>query len=130
MAYTIDGNDLGDVFKERFPPRSNLDLITFPMSASNEAFTYDYNGVSRIITIDGKKIFTTKILLWNWIATIDALQNGDQDVIIYHSDGWANSTTGNYTTGNFNVKIDSFEARPIMSVPLAVEYTLVMFEGE
>ena len=129
MAYTINNEDLGEVFDERFPPKSNLDHITFPLSASSEAFVYDYNGVARVITIKGKKTFTTKAALWDFIATIDALQNGNQPIYVYHSDGWANSTSGNYTDGKFNVKIDSFAPKPILSAPLAVEYTLVMFEG-
>lgn len=129
MAYEIDGNDLGDVFDERFPPKSNLDHVTFPLSASSEAFVYDYNGVARVITIKGKKTFANEAALWDWISAIDILQNGNQPIYVYHSDGWDKSTSGNYTDGNFNVKIDSFDPKPILSTPLAVEYTLVMFEG-
>lgn len=129
MAYTLDENDLGDVYDDRFPSKSNLDHVTFPLSGSKDAFVYDYNGVARVITIKGKKTFATKAELWNWIATIDALQNGNQPIYVYHSDGWANSTSGNYTDGNFNVKVDSFDPKVILSTPLAVEYILVMFEG-
>ena len=132
--YIVDNSgsqiDLGNVYSERFPPKANLDHVTFPLSASSEAFVYDYNGVTRVITIKGRKGFDTLAEVWNWIGSIDELINGDQNPRVFHSDGWNNSTTnGNYKDGNFNVKIESFDPIVKEGIPLLVDYTLILFEG-
>ena len=130
MAYTLNGEDLGDVNEENMNKWSDLDQVSYPLSDSSEASVFDYQGVKRVITITGIKYFDTAADLWNWVQTIDALQNGDQSTVIYHSDGWDKATSGSYTDGNFNVKVNRFIVRYVNNQTLSIVYTLTLYEGE
>lgn len=131
MAYTLNANDLGEVASEESNKSANLDHVTYPLSDSNEASVFDYSGVKRIITINGRKIFNTAVELWDWISDIDALLNSNQSTIVYHSDGWNNASAGKtYATGNFNVKVDRFRIIHLNEAVLSVTYILILFEGE
>lgn len=131
MAYTLNGNDLGDVQSEEHNQWSDLEQIAYPLSGTSSVTVMDYQGVKRIITIRGRYSTTTLALLANWVAAIDALQNGAQTTVVYHSDLWDASTSGNYTAGNFNVKVARFV--PIYSsdyIAFSVNYMLTLYEGE
>jgi len=130
MTYTLNDNDLGEIINEEHNQSSDLERIAYPLSGSSEVTVIDYNGVKRVITIRGRYSADTSADLWNWIATINALQDGNQITVIFHSDGWDNSTSGDYTDGNFDVKVASFRFMYINEVVLSVEYTLTLFEGE
>ena len=127
---TLNNYDLGQITSERHRKMSNLEQQTYPLSDSNEASVFDYSGVKRVITITGTYTADNLTDLWNWVADMDALQNGEQETIIFHSDNWANTTRGNYQDGNFNVKVDSFEVNHTNTAKLMVTYTVVLFEGE
>ena len=130
MAWTLDDNDLGHIESENPPVSSDLDLISFPLSTSKESFCMDYGGVKRIITVKGRYYATTIEGLANWIATMDALQNGGQSTVIYHSDLWDASTVGDYQDGKFNVKVQRFDPLYVNTQTLSVTYTLTLYESE
>ena len=130
MTYTLNGNDLGEIENEEARKWSDIDLVSYPLSDSKESSGFDYAGVKRVINIRGSKTFDSAEDLWNWVAIIDALQDGDQSTIIYHSDGWGSSSAGSYTAGNFNVKVDNFVVTHTNLIVLSVNYTIVLFECE
>lgn len=130
MTYTLNGTDLGEVYREEHSQTSDLEQVSYPLSTSSECTVMDYGGVKRVITLSGRKQATTAVELWNFIATLDALQNGNQITVVFHSDGWDNSTSGNYQDGNFNVKVQTFRPIHVNDSVLSVNYTLVLFEGE
>lgn len=127
---TLNGIDLGDIQSEKHRQYSDLDQQSFPLSDSSAAFVYDYAGVKRVINIDGIKTADTEAELWNWAAIIDALQTGNQPAYTFHSDRWSNSTTGSYTSGNFSVKVDSFEITAHNAQMHKIAYRIVLLEGE
>lgn len=133
MAYTINALELGIVHKEEFSPSSDLDVMGFPASGSKDTEAYDCGGVTRKITVTGTLTGTSVQDLMDKCMRIDALQNGDQTTVIYHSDAADESTyttgTFNYTSGNFYVKVESFRYSYIGGQPLKVEYTLELVES-
>jgi len=130
MTYTLNGTDLGQIISEEHGQTSDLDQTSYPLSTSAECTVMDYGGVKRVITLRGRYKGATAEALWNFIATLDALQNGQQETVVFHSDGWDNSTVGNYQTGNFNVKVQTFRPIYVNESVLSVTYVLVLFEGE
>lgn len=129
---TLDGNDLGQIENEQVGKTSDIDQQTYPFSDSTEAFCFDFSGAKRIITISGVKTATSAATLWNWVQTMDALQNGDQNGTggyKYVSGGWANATVGLYTDGEFNVYIGEFRVTHANLAKLMVRYQLVLLEG-
>lgn len=130
MAYTLNGTGLGEIISEEHGQTSDMEQVSYPLSTSSECTVMDYGGVKRVITLRGRYQASTAEDLWNFIATIDALQNGAQTTVVYHSDGWDNSTTGNYQDGNFNVKVQAFRPVHMNDSVLSVAYVLVLFEGE
>jgi hypothetical protein len=130
MAYTLNSVDLGQVNKEDHNVASELDTEAYPMSGSKDMEAIDAGNVLRRITIDGRFIDTSKAnIMNNFVQPIDALQNGDQQAVVFHSDIWDLTTSGNYTNGNFNVKVDSFNWKYEEGRECAVSYTLVLIES-
>ena len=129
MAYTLNGIDLGNVTSEQMSITSDLDHFNFPASGTKDAEAFDYGDTKNVITISGTYSANSMQELANWIVKIWALQNGDQDTIIYHSDLLDQSTEGDYTDGNVTVKVRSFRWRYREGRPLMVEYDLELVES-
>jgi len=127
MTYTLDDNDLGQVTKERHRQFSDLDMQALPLATAADALILDYNGVKRIITIEGTFSDTEANIMDNLVLVLEALQSGNQiSTVVFHSDLY---DTGAAQTGNFNVKVDSFTWEWEKGVPGKIGYTLVLFEG-
>jgi hypothetical protein len=129
--------DLGTIHKERYFPESDLDEQTFPTSGSKQTQAYDYGGVRRHITLTGTLTATSIQALVDKALQIDALQNGDQGIVTFHSDLLDYSTytepqgsvTFDYTNGIVYVKVKDFDWGWDEAKPLAIIYTLTMFES-
>jgi len=130
MSYTLNGTSLGDVSKENHRVTSELDTEAYPMGESKDMEAIDAGNVLRRITIEGTYVDSSKAnLMNNFIVPIDSLHSGDQPSVIFHSDFWDLSTTGNYTTGNFNVKVETFDWDYEEGKECAIKYTLVLIES-
>jgi hypothetical protein len=130
MAYTINSISLGNVSKENHHVTSDLDTEAYPLSGSKDMEAIDAGNVLRRITIEGRVVDTSKDnIMNNFVQPVDALHNGDQQAVIFHSDIWDLTTSGNYTNGNFNVKVDSFDWDYEEGSECAVTYTLVLIES-
>lgn len=129
MSYTLNSVSLGEVKKESHNVKSNLDTEVYPMSGSKDMEAIDEGNVLRRITIDGHITDTKTNLMNNFVQPIDALQNGNQTSVVYHSDIWDLTTAGDYTNGNFNVKVETFEWNYEEGIEGTIEYTLVLVES-
>ena len=129
MTYTLANISLGQVQEENHSVSSNLDTETYPMSGSKDIEALDNGNVVRKITIRGRYTDTSTNVMNNFIQPIDALQNGDQNVITFHSDMWDLTTVGNYTSGNFLVKVEHFRPSIKVGEETSVEYTLELVES-
>lgn len=122
--------DVGQIQSEKHRVTSDLVHENFPLSDTHEAEAYDYEGVKRVITLNATKTFTSKqSLMDDFVVKLNGLQNGDQETVVYLSDIWANSTTGDYTDGKFNVKVASFDWSYVTGNPQTISYTLVLYES-
>lgn len=131
MTYTLNGIDLKEARREGSRVKSDLEKVKYPFSPTKEVENYDYQGVDNTITIRGRATFDTKAnLMDNFVVPIKALQNGDQQPIVLHSDLWDASTTGDYTDGNIFVKVESLEWEHVEGVTVSITYTLILFEGQ
>lgn len=131
MTYTLNGTNLQDVQGEKHKTRSNLEQYNFPLAPTQQAFVDDYGDVLRRITITGFASFATEASLMNdFIVPLDALQNGAQSAVIFHSDLWDASTSGDYQDGNFYVKVDDFDWDYIAGETLRVKFTIILLEGQ
>jgi hypothetical protein len=100
------------------------------MSGSKDIEAIDQGNVVREITIEGIYSDTSQAnIMNNFIQLIDALQNGNQSAVIFHSDLWDLTTSGDYTSGNFNVKVKRFDWEYVFGQTLAVKYTLTLVES-
>jgi hypothetical protein len=129
LTYTINGIDLGQVQTEEHDQRSELDTEAYPMSGSKDMEAIDAGNVIRTITVEGLLVDTKANIMNNLVQPIDALQNGDQMAITFHSDMWDLTTAGDYTNGNFSVKVQSFKPKIHIGEETAVTYTLVLIES-
>lgn len=130
MSYTLNGVSLGDVQKEHTDVTSDLDTETYPYSGSKDIEAIDQGNVVREITIEGIYSDTSQAnIMNNFVQPIDALQNGNQDIVTFHSDLWDLTTAGDYTTGNFSVKVKRFSWDYVFGENLKVAYTLVLVES-
>jgi hypothetical protein len=127
--YMLNLIDLGNVQSEEHSEFSDLYQTSYPLSTSKANTVEDYEGVKRIITIKGIYNSDMEATLWNWIATIDALQNGFQSTITYYSPKWDATTVGNYMDGNFQVKVARFVFTYLVNSVNSVEYTITLYEG-
>ena len=128
MVYSVDGNDIGEVGEENFTKSSELDIMPMPLSDSADTQAWDFEGATRNIRVTGRYVATTKAdLMNNFILLIEAIVDGDQaSTVIYHSDLYDEGTG---ETGNFNIKISSFNWRYLTTSPLIVEYDISMVES-
>jgi hypothetical protein len=129
LTYTLNGVDIGQVTKENHRVGSDLDTEAYPMSESKDMEAIDAGNVLRRITIEGTVVDTKTNIMNNFVQPIDALQNGDQSAVVFHSDAWDLTTAGNYTNGNFNVKVESFDFDIEEGMEAACKYTLVLVES-
>ena len=130
MAYTLNSVNIGDVQKEHHDLNSELDTETYPMSGSKDIEAIDQGNVVREITIEGIYSDTSQAnIMNNFVQPMDALQNGNQSTVVFHSDIWDLTTSGDYTNGNFNVKVKSFRWDYLKGENLKVAYTLILVES-
>lgn len=120
MTYQLASVDLGQVKTERHRQFSDLDYQAFPLASSSAAYVFDYQGVKRVITLEGTKHGTTAELE-AFLNSIEALQTGNQlSAVVFHSD---------LHNTNFNVKVDTFISVWEAGTPGKLDYTLTLFEG-
>ncbi len=129
MAYTLNGLSLGNISLEQMSITSDLDHFNFPASGTKDAEAFDYGDTKNVIRISGTYSASSLQDLANWIAQIWALQNGDQDTVVFHSDLLDQSTTGDYTDGNVTVKVRGFTWKYKEGRPLEVDYDLELVES-
>ena len=131
MAYTLDTNiDLGNVKRERQRKEADIDVWRMPLSDSNLALAFDFNGMLRRITVEGVYQDTSKAnLMDNFIVPIETLLDGNQTAVVYHSDLVDESTSGNYTDGNINVYLENFEWDYVAGEVLKIVYRITLVEA-
>lgn len=129
MTYNLNGISLGQVQTEEHDVRSELDTEAYPMSGSKDMEAIDAGNVIRKITIEGRATDTITNIMINYVQPLDALQNGDQMVITFHSDAWDYTTVGDYTDGNFSVKVESFKHKIHIGEETSLTYTLALVES-
>jgi len=131
MAYTLNGVNLGDVETERCPTKSEMEVIGHPMRGSSETAAIDIGQVTMRITLKGVFVGATRAeAMNNFVWPIKALENGNQSTVVFHSDAWDDTTTGDYTDGNIDVKVEIFD--PEISVEngvCVIRYTLELVES-
>lgn len=131
MTYTLNGTDLQEITSEKHTVKADLEQVKFPLSTTQEVQIFDYQGVDRVIRLSGIAYFSSlATMMDSFITPIESLMNGDQSPVTYHSDIVDNATSGDYTAGNFQVKVDNFEWSYMDTGVLRVQYSLVLYEGQ
>lgn len=120
MAYTLNGNDIGQCRQSENELSSNIDQITFPASTSDKTICMDYDGVKRIITLNGVKSFSSLSDYRSWFATIEAILNGNQIGVNYYSEK---------DDKIYKVFVASFKRIDTNEALLYVSYNLTLLEG-
>jgi hypothetical protein len=120
---------LGNIDDEHHKPASSLDPFNFPASGTQDTSVFDYGDTQRRITLAGTFTGTSLETIANWMQSVDALQNGSQETIIFHSDLWDATTIGNYTDGNFLVKVESASFQRKGAKPLVIVYNISLIES-
>ncbi len=130
MSYTLNGISLGEVQSERSYLTSGFDKENYAMSSSKSMEAIDEGNTQRTITLRGRYVGSSKTAVMNdFVQPIDSLQTGDQRTVVYHSDDWDLTTSGDYTDGNFSVKVESFEVDIKIGDICFADYTLVLIES-
>ena len=136
QGYILKGSDkygLGDIQNEGQGVQSEVDVWAFPLSSSKSTQIFDYSGVIRTISLSGVITGVTKASLFdNYIVKLDELQTGNQPTVTFHSAMVANATTWNttaYNSGNFSVKVKSFNWELTAGNPLICNYSLELVES-
>lgn len=117
---SIGGVDLGDVTSEGSVKSSNLFNQPLPFTDSDKAVLMDLLGMSRTITVSGKKTGAVAALR-TFITDIEGLQNGEQSSLVFVS---------SWTNVNKNVLIQDFQWDKVEADESKVTYTLTLAEGE
>ena len=138
MAYQLEpaaGNiGLGTVKTQTMSFEPQLDVFPLPLSDPSQLLCFDMMGVRRVILLKGMKTDTSQAnLMDNFVNKIQALLNGNQSAIKYHSDILDEAASGaagfpNYTDGDVWVKIKSFDWDYDSDQPLRIIYTLELIE--
>jgi hypothetical protein len=81
----INSVDLGIIKSEESSKESNLFFFPMPYSDSQDAFLIDLMGTSRTITISGE-LHGTKSEIQTKIQNIEAIQNGQQEIVTYQGE--------------------------------------------
>ena len=132
MAYTLDGNGLGTVTRERMEKVSELKTSAPPGQDSNKAIVVSIVGVLRVIIVEGEYAEDSPTP-GAWVKTISDLNDGLQKKsgsstygYTYQSDFYG----GGGAAGQFTVKIKQFIYDYVKGVNNSiVTYKLVLVEG-
>ncbi|MFZ5985512.1 MAG: hypothetical protein ACOYWZ_00075 [Bacillota bacterium] len=100
---------------------ANLDTFTLPLSNSNDAMVWDYNGAQMEITLAGKYAEASQIDLAAKVQALLAVITGNQTTLNYTSD----------IIGTIKVKVDSVDIQydSIGTGPMMVNYTLRLIQS-
>ena len=130
ISYTLGEVNLGTVSRENHKQISDIDTNAYVFGATRDMVAIDMGNVLRKITIEGTYVDTTKAnIMNNFVVLIDNFQNGDQGIVVFHSDLWDLSTAGVYQDGNFNIKVESFDWDYEHGKECAIRYTIVLIES-
>lgn len=116
---TIGGKDLGEVSSESSTKSSNLFNMPLPFSDSDAALIMDLMGMSRTITVAGKKTGTIAQMR-TFITDIEGLQTGSQSGMTFVS---------SWTNVNKTVLIQDFTWDKSEGDESKLNYTLTLVEG-
>ena len=116
---SIGGKDLGDVSSESSTKSSNLFNQPMPFSDSDAALLMDLMGMSRTITVTGKKTGTVAQMR-TFITDIEGLQIGSQSGLTFVS-SWTNVSK--------TVLIQDFTWDKSEADENKVNYVLTLVEG-
>jgi hypothetical protein len=113
MAYTLNNTDLGACEEKEYEITTDLDVQGYAMSGSKETEALDYSGVTMVIKISGTvTAANVGALFTNFVAPVALLQNGAQEVVIFHSQMLDDANVATfYPDGNVNVKVRRFTPR-------------------
>lgn len=140
MTYQLEpaaGNiDLGTIDREEVHFGSNLDEYPLPLSDPSTLLCFDFNGVKRTITLVGLKNDTSQAnLMNNFVNKIQALLNGNQSAIKFHSNLLDEATSGSpsngfpyYNDGDVYVKVKDFKWHYLTTQSLIINYTIILVE--
>jgi len=118
MAYSLGSIPLGTVTRESMDKTSDLDIMPFPLSDSDDTQAFDFNGAKREIRIEGMINGATNIS--NFITAIEAVVDGTQDTAIsYTSD----------IIGTKNVKIKKYSFDYTNDGKNLIKYRIEMIES-
>lgn len=130
MAYILNSIDLGVIQSVEESTVSDMSVERYPMSGSKDQEAIDEGNVTMEFTITGIVTEASVAdIMNNFVWPIKSLQNGYQPTVIYHDDRWDLTTAGDYTAGNFSVKVKSLRGRYSKDSPNKYEYTLVIVES-
>lgn len=119
---TINSVSLGVVKVEDHSKNANLDENPMPLTDSNNAQAWDFNGVLREIRLEGIFAADNIANLRTFVSNMEALINGNQtSPYDYASD---------FTGTIFKVKVRSFRWIYSEASPLAIDYNIEFVEAE
>jgi len=106
--------------------RKESAIVVMPMYLldSDETDTFDYGGVTKILTITGVTIAESIADLKTWIDSIEALQQGHQDV----SAGYPLTFTDDLR-GTLKVKVLDFDSTWSQGTPTKVDWTIKLVQS-
>lgn len=119
MAWSLGGNDLGQINNESYSKQGNLLQITTPTEDDDENEVYDFSGVTGNIRVSGSKAFDSIASLSTFVLTLLAFVDGQQTPISYVSDVLC-------PTGK-NVMVNEVTITYDTQSPLQANYDLVLF---
>lgn len=127
MAYTLNGNDLGNMQTEDIRKTPQVTPLPIPLSDSDETDVFDFGGVIRTITITTWKDGAISTLQ-GLINSLESIVDGDQSTTVtYHSDLLDGTTK--YPDGNVDVKITNLNYIYDRETPRRLILTLTLTEA-
>lgn len=103
---------------------SNLTVIPLYLADSQDTEVFDFGGVTKTISLSGFYIHDTPANLKTWIDSVDALQQGHQDV-----DAGAPYTFVDDLRGTLKVKVMDFTSSQAPGEPTRISWTLKLVES-
>ena len=103
---------------------SSLAIMPLYLSDSDETDVFDYGGVTKTISLNGVYIAESTTNLKTWIDSVEALQQGHQDV-----DAGAPYTFVDDLRGTLKVKVLNFSSTAVEGQPTKITWSIKIVES-
>lgn len=120
MTYTLGSLDIGTVQSEDRNKDAQFFQMALPRQDSDKTIIRDLFGVSKTITLTGKKVVTSDGDRQTFASALEAALNGRQITRSYTSD---------LTGTTIKVLVSAVTLKYNEGAPHVVEYTLVLLEA-